>query len=249
MSMQGKRVLVTGGSSGIGRETAILLGQLGANVILAGRDSTRLNETIALLQPGDHFAETVDLSESDAIVPWVEKLARSYGKLDGLVHSAGTQTTKPLRSMAVADAGNLLRVNSLSAFALAKAFQAKSVLGPQGGAIVFLASSMGLVGSAGQSMYSASKGAIIAMTKSLAMELVRDRIRVNCVAPAMVCTEMMGRMFGNMLPEQIAAIERTHPLGFGEPRDVANAIAFLLCDCSRWITGSTLVVDGGYTAQ
>ena len=108
---------------------------------------------------------------------------------------------------------------------------------------------MSQVSRPGLTAYSASKGALSSLVKPLALELAREGIRVNCLAPAMVRTEMMESVFQNMSSEQLAQLEQKHPLGFGEPRDVANAAAFLIADTGRWITGTTIFVDGGYTAQ
>jgi NAD(P)-dependent dehydrogenase (short-subunit alcohol dehydrogenase family) len=108
---------------------------------------------------------------------------------------------------------------------------------------------MGLTGQPGQVLYSATKGALIAMARSMALELARESIRVNCVAPAVVAAGMSEELQKTLSPEQFSAITAQHPLGLGRAEDVANAVAFLLADTSRWITGTTLTVDGGYTAQ
>jgi NAD(P)-dependent dehydrogenase (short-subunit alcohol dehydrogenase family) len=118
-----------------------------------------------------------------------------------------------------------------------------------GASIVLLSSVTGLVGLPGIAAYAASKSAVLGLTRCLALELAPQQIRVNCVAPAMVRTDIAEHLFTSLLPEQVASIEQAHPLGIGRPRDVANAIAFLLSDAARWITGSALVVDGGYTAH
>lgn len=249
MALNGKRILVTGGSSGIGRETAVILSRLGAKVVIAGRNRVHLSATLELLDNEGHAAESVDLSELENIPEWLEHVATANGPLDGLVHSAGLQIMKPLRALTDVDVESLMKINLLAAINLAKGFRKRGVVGPEGGSIVFVASVMGLVGSPGQSLYSATKGALIAMSRSLALELARERIRVNCVAPAMVRTEMMDKMFQSLLPQQVATIEQMHPLGLGLPSDVAHSIAFLLADSGRWITGTTLAVDGGYTAQ
>ena len=141
-----------------------------------------------------------------------------------------------------------MRINVTAALCLAKAFRQKNV-STAGSSIVYLSSVMGIVGQSGQTAYSASKGALVTLAKSLTLELSRENIRVNCVAPAVVNTEMSEKMFQSLTPEQVKQIESMHPLGIGTPRDVANAIAFLLADTGRWITGTTLVVDGGYTAH
>jgi NAD(P)-dependent dehydrogenase (short-subunit alcohol dehydrogenase family) len=112
-----------------------------------------------------------------------------------------------------------------------------------------LSSVAGIVGQPGIAAYASSKAAVLGLTRCLALELAPEHIRVNCVAPAMVKTEMADQLFKSLSPEQVTEIEQAHPLGIGRPRDVAHAIAFLLSDDARWITGSVLVVDGGYTAR
>lgn len=248
MELKDRTVLVTGASSGIGRETAILLSQLGAHLILVGRNSEQLDKTLSLLEGSAHQSYVFDLSVVDEIPRWMKEVTSASGPLHGLVHSAGVQFTRPLRIVSSEVIEELMRINVTAAILLANAFRQKGV-SADSGSIVYLSSVMGLVGQSGQSAYSASKGALVSLTKSLALELARENIRVNCVAPAMVSTEMTEKMLGLLTPEQVLQIEAMHPLGLGHPRDVANAIAFLLADTGRWITGTTLVIDGGYTAH
>ncbi|NTU50556.1 MAG: SDR family oxidoreductase [Desulfobulbaceae bacterium] len=248
MDLVDRTILVTGASSGIGRETAILLSQLGARLILVGRSSEQLCKTLSSLEGTAHQVYAFDLSNVDEIHRWMKEVTSAIGPLHGLVHSAGVQFTRPLRIVSSQGIEELMRLNVTAAILLAKAFRQKGV-SADSGSIVYLSSVMGLVGQSGQSAYSASKGALVTLTKSLALELSRENIRVNCVAPAMVSTEMTEKMLDLLTPEQVIQIEAMHPLGFGNPRDVANAIAFLLADTGRWITGTTLVVDGGYTAH
>lgn len=247
MNMAGRTVLLTGASSGLGRAASVLLSNLGAQLILVGRDEERLNETAGQLEGPGHRVEPFDLMNVDEIPNWIRKLTAQTG-LNGLVHSAGVQLTRPLRFLDDAHLTNVMKINLNAAVGLAKAFRQKGVYVP-GGAIVFLSSVMGQVGQPGLAAYAASKGAVIALTKSLALELAREDIRVNCVAPGHVKTEMAEKVQESLSAEQIAAMEAMHPLGFGAPIDVAYAIAFLLSDTGRWITGSTLIVDGGYTAH
>ncbi len=141
-----------------------------------------------------------------------------------------------------------MRINVGAAIGLAKGFCQKGVCAP-GGSIVFISSVAGLTGQAGLAAYAASKGAIVALTKALAVELAGEHIRVNCVAPGVVTTEMGQSLLRMLTPEQDADLEAMHLLGLGRPRDVAYAIAFLLAETARWITGTVLVVDGGYTAH
>jgi NAD(P)-dependent dehydrogenase (short-subunit alcohol dehydrogenase family) len=248
ISFARRTILVTGASSGIGRETSILLGRLGARLVLVGRDRVRLEATARLLEGDGHSIESFDLSDTDAIPDWIQSIGRDRGPLDGLVHAAGVHAMSPLRSLTSGEVESIMRTNLGSALALAKGFRKRKVSSP-GSNIVFLSSVAALTGQPGVAAYSASKGAIAAATRALAIELAPEGIRVNCVAPGMVQTEMAERIRASMLPEQWEAIAQMHPLGLGQPLDVAYAIAFLLSTAARWITGVTLVVDGGYSAR
>ena len=249
MDLQGRTILVTGASSGIGRQTAVLLSQLGGHVLLVARSKERLKETFDLLEGGGHLVESFDLNQVDDIPRWLSSLATSTGPLDGLVHSAGIHNAYPLRSLNSDTIERVTRLNVTAGVMLAKAFRRRRNHNPTSSCIVFISSVVGLVGQPGIVAYASSKGAITAITKSLAIELASQNIRVNCVAPGMVGTTMTDAFFRKLAPEQISEIEAMHPLGLGEASDIANAIAFLLADTGRWITGSTLVIDGGYTAR
>jgi len=222
---------------------------LGARLLLVARNYDKLEQTRESLEGTGHRSESFDLSETDDIESWLVSTAREFGRLDGLVHSAGVLSTSPLRMLSRARIDAMLNVNLIAAIALARAYCSRKVRTDHGGSIVLLASTMGLVGQPGRSAYAASKGGIVALTKSLALELARNNIRVNCIAPAIVNTEMTQEYFRGLSPEQHSSIVAQHPLGIGEPLDVAYGVAYLLGDTGRWVTGTTLVVDGGYTAQ
>lgn len=246
--LEGKRILITGASSGIGQTTAVYLSRLGAYVIAVGRDGDRLNGTLAALEGNGHRAEQFDLIEADEIPKWLKKITSEMGPLDGLVHSAGVQFTLPVRVTTAEKFEQLMRVNVTAAFALAKGLRQRGVHSKPA-SIVFLSSVAGQVGQSGNSAYCSSKGALISLAKSLALEFSQESIRVNCIAPGLVRTEMTSEMESRLTVDQFKEIESMHPLGLGRPDDVAAAAAFLLSDMGKWITGSCLLVDGGYTAH
>jgi len=248
MDLSGRIVLVTGASSGIGRDTAVLLSELGARLVLTGRDPARLDDTLAELAGRGHSVEPFDLRTADGIPGWVRTIASKTGPLGGLVHCAGVHSHRPLRILDAEKFEEVQRINVTASMMLAKGFRQKGCC-TAGASIVLLSSVAGLVGQPGIAAYAASKAAVSGLTRCLAVELAAERIRVNCIAPAMVKTEMAEHLFRSLTAEQVISIELEHPLGIGRPRDVANAAAFLLSDAARWITGSILVVDGGFTAR
>jgi NAD(P)-dependent dehydrogenase (short-subunit alcohol dehydrogenase family) len=248
MEMRGRTVLVTGASSGIGRETAIFLSRLGARLILVSRRREALASTCSALVGEGHLIEPYDLADLAGIPDWMHEVVGRSGPLHGLVHSAGVQTLAPLRSLSLDSLHQTLDVNLSAAIQLSKGFRYKGHCQPES-SIVFLASVMAFAGEAGRTAYAASKGALTSAVRVMALELARSGIRVNCVAPGLVRTEMADAMNPLLTPEQLAAIEKMHPLGIGKPEDVSAAIAFLLADTGRWITGTSLVVDGGYLSH
>jgi NAD(P)-dependent dehydrogenase (short-subunit alcohol dehydrogenase family) len=246
--IHGQRILVTGASSGIGRAVCVLLSQLGAKLILVGRSEERLAETALMLDGTGHAIEPKDLSQADTIPAWMKQLVKDTGPLNGVVHSAGIQGVSPVRFLKDEDFSHMMNVNVNSAVQLAKGFRQKGVRG-EAGSIVLLSSVIGIVGQAGVAAYSASKGAVCALTRSIAIEFAAENIRVNCIAPGIVKTEMTQDFQSKLSEGQFNELCDKYPLGIGEPRDIANAIVFLLSNTGRWITGTTLVVDGGYTAH
>lgn len=249
LQLSGKRILVTGASSGIGRACAQLISQLGGEVVLVARNQNRLEETLQSLTGEGHTIEVFDLEDVETIRGWIKSVvAKREAGLDGLVHCAGVQITQPVQTMKLSQYERLMKLNVTSAFALAQGFRQRGVCEKQA-SLVLVSSVAAICGKSGLVAYSTSKAALIGMTKSVALELVGQQIRVNALCVGHVDTEMTQSLCSRMTQAQLNEISSAHPLGIGKPMDVANAVAFLLAETSRWITGSTLVVDGGYSVR
>ncbi len=249
LAFDGRWVVVTGASSGLGRAIAVELSRHGAGVVLVGRDAARLADTAALLGDAPHRTLPLDLAGLDAIAPAVATLKTELGPLYGLCHAAGIVQTRPLASNTVDGMRAQFDVNLYAGLEMARAICRRDVMTPDGGSLLFISSVYGRVGMPGQTGYCATKGAVAAAVRSLAVELARRNVRVNCLSPGLVHTEMTKQSFAKLSPEHVRKLEEAHPLGPGQPEDVARAATFLLSPGTRWITGADLAVDGGYTAQ
>lgn len=242
------RYLVTGGSSGIGAASARRLAALGHSVFLVGRDYGRLREVCGSLPAGVHGWKSIDLvAIGDGIDAVLAEAADRHGRFDGIVHAAGIHSLSPLRYLSQDTADYLMQTNYHTAWRLAKAFRQPTVRAEGKASIVFVSSVAGMVGQPAASAYAASKAAIVGLTRSLAIELAASGLRVNCVSPGVVRTPMQERLEQAMAPGQFSRIVEEHPLGIGDPEDVAEAIEYLLRQ--RWTTGTVLTIDGGYTAK
>lgn len=246
LSLECRSYIVTGASSGLGRATARVLADLGARLALLARDEERLDDTLGALSGEGHVAYVQDLRRLEAVPDLVRKVAKDLGPLSGLFHAAGEMAARPLRASRPEDLLRLMEVSVLSAHALVRALSNPGNIHPDGGSVVLMSSVAGLRGKQGLAAYSASKGAVDAMVRSLACELAAKRMRVNSIAAGAVETEMHKQVVANLTADACDAYRERHLLGFGTPEDVAYAVAFLLSDMARWVTGTTMVVDGGY---
>ena len=249
IDFSGKRVVVTGASSGIGRAVAVELSRRGANLILMGRDNNRLDETADLLEKRDFQILQLDLKEPEKILPAIKELSEKKGRIYGLCYSSGIVETRPLTSMKVEGLQEMLDVNLIGGLELARVVCRRDVMDEKEGSLLFISSIYARVGMAGQIGYSASKGAISAAARTMAVELARRNIRVNAISPGLVKTDMTANALSILSESQVKTMEEAYPLGTGTPEDVARAAAFLLAPQNRWITGIDLAVDGGYTAR
>ncbi|MBP1778949.1 MAG: oxidoreductase [candidate division NC10 bacterium] len=243
----GRRYLITGATSGIGLETAALLATMGASIAACGRRLERLASVSERYPPGTVVPVACDLGDPASIDAVLRQAVDRLGPLDGVVHSAGMMDLRPLKVCTSTDLERVYRLNVEAGILLAKAFRKKGMR-REIGSIVFVSSTMGLAGDIALCGYCASKGALVAAARALALELAAEGIRVNCVAPGQVRTPMWEQAVESRGEAAVAASKARHPLGLGAPLQIAWPIAFLLSDAASWITGVTLPVDGGYLA-
>lgn len=249
-SLINKTIIITGASSGIGRKCAISCSNMGARVILLGRDIDRLNMTLEeMISPPQHLMFSVDLTDYENVKKTCESIFPQVGKIQGLINCAGISTTLPFNLVSPEKLDEFFHNNVHSAINLTRIVTKQSNISAEGASIVFVSSIMGVVGENGKSLYGMTKGALIAGSRSLAIELAAKKIRVNCILPGVVDSPMSKNAIYNRNEESLAKIRILHPLGLGQPEDVANACIYLLSDASKWVTGINLIVDGGYTAR
>lgn len=237
-SLIGKQILVTGASSGIGRGIAIACAKMGATVIVTGRNTERLEETMSLMPEGEHKAIPADLTHTEDIVRLVDALP----KLDGLVQCAGVGSRVPCKNIVYEDITLVMNTNFGGPVLLQATLLAKKKMN-KAASIVYIASRAASSPSTGNAIYSASKGAILSYAKCLALELAPRQIRVNSICPGMVWTDLIG---GTLTEEELKLSEQNYPLKrYGQVDDIANLAIYLLSDASSWMTGSAIDISGG----
>lgn len=241
--VQGKKILVTGASSGIGASIAITLSGWGANVIITGRNEERLYKTFCALDDGgENLMFTADLTLRDELDDLVAKLTC----LDGVVLCAGIVKTMPVKNISDKAVDEIFEINTMSNIRLChRILKARKI--NKEASVVFISSVSTFNVKIGNSLYSATKGAINSFAKAMALELAPRRIRVNAIQPGFVRTGLLNS--GIITEEQLEEYIAKHPLGLGEASDIANLCIYLLSDASRWMTGSILTIDGGLTLR
>lgn len=247
-SLSGMNLVVTGASSGIGRSIALAASQRGARVALVARREPELQAVFGELAGDGHLIVTADVVDFDRVPAMISGIAERMGALNALVHAAGVHAVSPLRAVTPKQVSRLLEANVTSGIMLTKAFRRPSIRAEEA-SIVLLSSAIGAVGASGVSAYAASKAAVASTAQSLALELARERIRVNAIAAGVVTTPLTDELRATVGTDAWRRIEDAHPLGLGSPDDIANAALFLASPEARWITGAVIPVDGGYTAQ
>ncbi|MCX6283079.1 MAG: SDR family NAD(P)-dependent oxidoreductase [Bacteroidetes bacterium] len=238
--LKGKTVLVTGASSGLGRQTAITASEYGAFVIITGRNVTRLEETYKSLIGKGHLQIPADLTVQADIEMLVDRLP----VLDGLVHSTGISELSPAKFINADAISRTFSISFNASVLLTTAILSKRKLAKGNSSIVFISSISTMYPFVGGSMYVSAKASLEAYSRVLALELASRGTRVNCVAPAFVRTPMLDETAENFSREVVDKIEQRQILGLGDPVDVANPIIFYLSDASKWVTGTKLVLGG-----
>lgn len=233
--LDGKRVLITGASSGIGASIAILCSQLGASVVIAGQDESRLSEVFDQLVGSNNIQVKFDLRDEKNLPKFIDDV----GKVDGVVHSAGISGVVPIRLMQKVFLENVMDVNFQIPAQITQHQLARGYINNQG-SIIFLSSIAAITGKVGVGPYSASKAALIGLMRPLALEVAKKGIRVNTLCPGLVKTPLL-----NVSDEWIQEQTLKYPLGLGNSIDIANCIIYFLSDASRKVTGTTFSIDGG----
>lgn len=245
-----KVVIVTGGTSGIGREAAVLFAKKGARVVAAGRRENEGNLTLDLIRGagGEGLFVKTDVSQASEVKALVEKTVAAFGGLDCAFNNAGIEGTwTPIVEQAEEDWDRTIDINLKGAWLCLKFEMQQMLKQGRGGAIVNNSSVAGFIGSYGVAAYSASKHGVLGLTKSAALEVAKNGIRVNAVCPAVIETPMADRLFG--APEVNKRALELHPIGrFGKPSEVAEAVLWMCSSAASFMTGQSLVLDGGFLA-
>lgn len=251
LDLSGKNIIVTGASSGIGLATSRLISELGGKVAMISRNKQKLQNSAQGLVKGSYRCYPFDLSQLDGIPALVNSIIEEMGPIGGLVHAAGDFAVTPLRAFDSDEYRSLYDLHVTAFFMLAQAVCSRRNADPSGASIVAVSSIAATTGSEGLSTYSSVKGALLSAVRSLAVEHASKKIRFNSVCPGWVETPMLESI--KRLHTDQGSFDKNvtdkHPLGLGKPIDVANAICFLLSQGSRWITGTSLILDGGYSAN
>jgi len=243
----GKTLLVTGASSGIGRATAKRFAEEGARVVIVDKNAEGLEQTLGSLGAGPHLSRVCDLTDEDATLSLAQSLVDVVGSVHGLVHAAGIHWLRPLQVTDARSLQEMLASHVGSSIAIIRGLVCKRLASKAGCAVALISSAAALKGEAATVAYAAAKGALLSAARALAVELARRKIRVNVVVPGVVRTPQSEAYLSKLPQDQVLAIEQAHLLGLGQPEDIAGALAFLLSDDARWMTGAALVIDGGLT--
>lgn len=242
-SLEGKTILVTGASSGIGRGICTDISKMGATVHLLARNEQRLNETLQQMEGVGHQLHQVDICNKEGVIELIDSLP----PLDGVVLCAGIIKTMPVKNISEDALEEIFNTNIMADIRMVSRMLKKKKL-KKGASVVFISSVSTFNVKVGNSLYSATKGAVNSFAKAMALEVSKQSMRVNCIQPGFVPSSILS---SGAIEEDafLKFYAERHPLGFGTPSDIANGCIYLLSDASRWVTGSIFTLDGGYTLQ
>lgn len=246
-SLKEKTILVTGASSGIGRGIAIECSKMGASIVLCGRDEKRLNETLSKLSGGNnHLILTGDLTDPDTI----EYISTNCPICDGIVHSAGISQLCMARQLSYVNIDKVFKINVYAPIYLNTMLLKKQKIA-KGGSIVIISSISGTYATnIGECGYAATKASLSGYVKGAALDLSSKQIRVNSIHPGVVETPLLDVTKNTFTEEELESLRKMYPLRrFGKPEDIAYSAVYLLSNASSWITGSSLLIDGGYSIK
>ncbi len=239
-NLEGKRIFVTGASSGIGKQTAITLSNYGAKLIITGRNEERLTESYTMLHGDGHQMIVADLSQEEEL----DRLVIACDQVHGLVHSAGITSHLPVHFIKEKHLTQMFRINYEVPVLLTGKFLKKKKIA-KNGSILFLSSIATKYPYYGGALYGSSKSGLEGYSKVLALEVAPKGIRSNCISPSFVKGPMVEEAGKTISKDVLDKFEKVMPLGFGEPLDVANTVVFYMSDASKWITGTNLILGGG----
>jgi len=248
--LQNKNILITGASSGIGKECAFRCYKEGAKVHLLGRNERSLKEIYAQLNDNNNSISVLDLQDFERYQNIIESIVTKHGKIDGFIHSAGYQITLPISAMNYQMYLDIFSVNTISAFEFIRLLSKRNYGNLSGMSIVLIASIMSIIANPALTAYCATKAALVGGAKALALELANKGMRINCISPGTLGdTAMTENLKKQISEEEFHKIEQEYPMGLGSIKDISSLCLFLLSDESKWITGQNIIIDGGYSIK
>lgn len=249
-TLEGKVIVISGAASGIARQCAVSCSKMGAKLILLDMNEEGLKETMAMVdRPENHYMACVNLLDYERVSQVVKEGVEKAGRITGVLNCAGISTTNLFKLTKPEELDKFFKVNVYTGYFLTQECAKMGNFSKEGGSIVFFSSVAGSFGEVGKTTYGMTKASLLNLAKHLACELSRKKIRVNSISPGAIETPINMNLPHMKDPEKRATLEAQHLLGLGKTDDIANACIYLLSDASRWVTGTNLFVDGGFSAR
>ena len=249
-TLESKVIVISGAASGIARQCAVSCSKMGAKLILLDMNEEGLKETMTMVdRPDEHYMACVNLLDYERVSQVVKEGVEKAGRITGVLNCAGISTTNLFKLTKPEELDKFFKVNVYTGYFLTQECTKMGNFSKEGGSIVFFSSVAGSYGEVGKSTYGMTKASLLNLAKHLACELSRKKIRVNSISPGAIETPINMNLPHMKDPEKRAALEAQHLLGLGKTDDIANACIYLLSDASRWVTGTNLFVDGGFSAR